>query len=187
MRRFSAKIVFLGRAEGRVGSATLATGDCVPERARARILRHSTLAGHAAPHSTTGVLRCEETKIEEKLGTDAGNLVKIETPSGAGWSYVAGSTSLVAFDLSKFGFQTPITYFAVKFGNAADDFYVFKNVDNLQYAVIDLSTITASAGKITTSSLSHISTVPEPGTLILTGLLGLGLASARRFYSARNA
>src|SRR5262245_48308116 len=63
---------------------------------------------------------CEEAKLEEKLGGDYGSFVKIDTTQGAGWSYVSGSTTLATFDLSKFGLQSPIKYFVVKFGNAVD-------------------------------------------------------------------
>ena len=133
--------------------------------------------------------KCEEAKIYDD--GDYTDLVQIDT-TGASWTQIG--TNIYAFDLSKFGFDSAITTFAVKIGNGGapatgDDFFVFKNIDSLDYAVINLSTLSTLAGKtLNIDSISHIATVPEPGTLLLTGLLGLGLASARRrFHSARHA
>jgi len=131
---------------------------------------------------------CEEKKLEAFLGSDYGNLAKIDTNNGAGWSYVNdndASTNLVAFNLGSFGFLSPIAAFAVKIGNAVDDIFIFTNNTSTQWALIDLAKITASSGNISISSLSHISTLPEPASLLLIGVGAATAAAVRRKQRSR--
>ena len=137
--------------------------------------------------------KCEEAKIALAAGVnvDYVDLKSIDT-TGSDWVSVNDYdplTNLVAFDLSLFGSANPtVVAFAVKIGNVsgADDFYVFVNNPSSRYALIDLNEISPG---ITADKISHISIVPEPGSLslVVTALVGgLGVASARRFRSARH-
>jgi PEP-CTERM motif len=140
--------------------------------------------------------KCEEVKLEYFVGGSGGyvdpkygNLTTIATNNGAGWvNDNDPTTNLVAFDLSKFGFPDPITYFAIKIGGGGgngDDFFVFKNNSNLEYALIDLNAISAAAGrKITADTISHIAT-PEPGALLLIGVGALTATAVRRRQRSR--
>jgi hypothetical protein len=140
---------------------------------------------------TLSLPRCEEAKIEGALGGNYGDLKQIDTTT-ASWVAVddgKASTNLVAFDLSAFGFTSNIGVFAIKLGNgntAGDDFFVFNNLSNFGYALIDLNSLT-TAGKypLTTDMISHIATVPEPASLLLIGVGALTAAAARRRQRSR--
>jgi len=136
------------------------------------------------------LVQCEEATLAGALGVsvDDVNLTKIDTTISQWVSVDDGvsSTNLVAFNFAAFGITDPLAY-VVKIGNAVYDFYLYTNSASLQYALIDLNAITAKNGNITISSLSHISTVPEAGSLSLlfTGLAALGLVSTRRSLFSR--
>jgi PEP-CTERM motif-containing protein len=124
--------------------------------------------------------QCEEAELADALNvsTDDVSLTKINTTSS---DWIQVSSTLVAFDFSSYG-ANPLAYI-VKIGNSLYDFNIFLNSDNNQYALIDLSKIPTDGSKtITITSLSHISTVPEAGSLslLLSGLAALGLVSVRR-------
>ena len=116
------------------------------------------------------LVQCEEATLAGALGVsvDDVSLTKVDT-SISDWVSVddgVSSTNLVAFNFAAFGITDPLAY-VVKIGNAVYDFYLYTNSASLQYALIDLNAITARNGNITISSLSHISTVPEAGSLSL--------------------
>jgi hypothetical protein len=134
--------------------------------------------------------QCEEAILAAALGVsvDDVNLTKVDT-TAADWTSVDDgdtSTKLVAFNFAAYGITDPLAYI-VKMGNAVYDFYLYTNSASLQYALIDLSDVEARNGNITVSSLSHISTVPEAGSLslLLSGLTALGAVSVRRFRFSR--
>ena len=136
------------------------------------------------------LVQCEEATLAGALGVsvDDVSLTKIDTTISQWVSVDDGvsSTNLVAFNFAAFGISDPLAYI-VKVGNAVYDFYLYTNSASLQYALIDLNAITARNGNITISSLSHISTVPEAGSLslLLSGLAALGLVSTRRSLFSR--
>jgi hypothetical protein len=135
---------------------------------------------------TLSLPRCEEAKIEGALGGNYGDLKQIDTTTA---SWVTVGTNLVAFDLSAFGFTSNIGVFAIKLGNgntSGDDFFVFNNLSNFGYALIDLNSLT-TAGKypLTTDMISHIATVPEPASLLLIGVGAVTAAAARRRQRSR--
>ena len=82
-------------------------------------------------------------RIEAFLGGDYGGVKQIETEDGAGWLSNPNNANIVSFDLSAFGFQSPIAYFAIKIGGGNSDtgydLFVFKNNDpDINYAVVNL-------------------------------------------------
>jgi hypothetical protein len=95
-------------------------------------------------------------------------------------------TNLWAIDFSTYGVADPLV-FLVKFGNAVYEHYLYENLANTQYGVVDLSDITAANGRITIMSISHTGTVsgpmtvPEPpsGSLMLFALAALTAARRR--------
>jgi hypothetical protein len=131
------------------------------------------------------LVQCEEATLAGALGVSIDNvsLTKVDTTVSDWISVDDGnaSTNLVAFNFGAFGITDPLAYI-VKVGNAVYDFYLYTNSASLQYALIDLNAIQAKNGNITVSSLSHISKVPEAGSLslLLSGLAALSLVSARR-------
>jgi hypothetical protein len=101
---------------------------------------------------------------------------------GSAWLPIDNEDSMFAFD---FGNTNPLL-FLVKMGSGVGitgvtgtfDTFLFSNVNELRYGVIDLDLFTRSHGQIEIGMVSHVGTsgttqVPEPGTW---SLLALGLA-----------
>ena len=101
---------------------------------------------------------------------------QIQTEDGAGWLSNPNNANIVSFDLSAFGFQSPIAYFAIKIGGGNSDtgfdLFVFKN--NPCYTrdtVVNLGLLSKDSGRTyTADSISHIATVPELVSLLLMGV-----------------
>jgi hypothetical protein len=136
--------------------------------------------------------KCEEAKLEYFVGLSGGyvnplkDLQQIATENG---DWVNPATNLVAFDLSEFGFLNPIGYYAIKIGGGGgngNDFFVFKNNTQLNYALINLADLSLAAGKtVNVGSISHIAAVPEPGSLLLIGVGALTATAVRRRQRSR--
>ena len=93
-------------------------------------------------------------------------------------------SNLWAIDFSAFGITDPVV-FLVKVGNAVYEHYLYENLDNTRYGVIDLNDIAAANGKVTITSISQTGTVapvPEPASGFLVLLAVGGLAAARRRF-----
>ena len=95
------------------------------------------------------------------------------------WTQIA-SSSVYALELSD-----PSSYFFIKVGTGglpsdAPDHFLFKNLEDLNYAVIDIGTNGIDLKNI--GKISHFTAVPEPSTLVLLGggLLGLAVYGRRR-------
>ncbi len=150
-----------------------------------------TLEGGFNKSATCGTLaQCEEATLANALGVnlDDVTLTKVDTTLSDWVSVDDGdsSTNLVAFNFAAYGIIDPLA-FIVKIGNAVYDFYLYTNTASLEYTLIDLDDdgIAVRSGNISVSSLSHIATVPEAGSLslLLNGLAALGLFSLGRFRS----
>ncbi|HEY9134625.1 MAG TPA: PEP-CTERM sorting domain-containing protein [Pseudomonadales bacterium] len=136
------------------------------------IFAHNTLADSSAAG--------EEAWVESLLGYDVAISYKNDATS---WSLVNGETSIYASGLS-----SPTAYYIVKFGNGGisglDSHYLYQNLDELMYAVIDLDLV-STAHNFNIGRVSHVTEfgagttdVPEPGTLMLLGLGLLGMLGA---------
>jgi hypothetical protein len=99
------------------------------------------------------------------------------------WEQVDGFPNLWAFDFQPYVLNP--AYFLIKVSNATFSHFIYKNVGSLQYGVIDLGGFDAKPGKtISIMSVSHIATVPEPGTLALLAL-GVAAVTFGRRYAVR--
>jgi len=102
---------------------------------------------------------------------------------GTDWDLVDGTTDWYATELV----NEPANYF-IKIGTGGldpvpVDHYLYSNLAEFSFAVIDLSDIVV-ARNFDIGRVSHIgevgTTVPEPGTLVLLGIGMLGVAVYRR-------
>jgi hypothetical protein len=133
--------------------------------------------------------------IADYLGVSAQSLTYTHLSSGASsgesgaWQSVDGDSSLFAFN---FGSVTPL-YFLIKTGSGLGlpgetgtfTHFLFQNVGELSYGVLDLDLFSRTQGNIEIGMVSHVSTtgttnVPEPATLTLFGAALAALGFARR-------
>lgn len=129
--------------------------------------------------------------VNGALGTSFLSFVKNETPDGSGWQATDNST-VFAFDLQ----GTP-EYFLIKTGKIGKDTdpdfrdFLFKNISDTGWAVVDLGTSFGSGYDLGTDykKFSHIdefggTPVPEPGTMMLLGIgmFGMAVYGKRRMY-----
>ncbi len=123
----------------------------------------------------------EEAWVESVLGFDV--TLDASYDSGApDWQLIDGTTDVYASMLT-----TDPLYFLLKIGTGGttlDSHYLFQNVGDLSWAVVDFSDvgIDFSVQNISIDRMSHVgefdgTSVPEPATLLLLGLglIGLGL------------
>jgi hypothetical protein len=137
----------------------------------------------------------ERAFIADYLGVSADSLTYTHLSSAASggesgaWQSVDGDSSLYAFN---FGSVTP-AYFLIKSGSGVGlpgetgtfTHFLFQNVGQLGYGVLDLDLFTRSQGNVEIGMVSHVSTtgttnVPEPATLTLFGAALAALGFARR-------
>ena len=124
--------------------------------------------------------------VESVLGFDVVFEDKLE--SSFSWQKVDGTLDVYAQSLS----DSP-DYYLVKTGKLKGTnktHFLFQNLAELAYAVIDLSEMGFNIFKEGTGKISHISQfktpsteVPEPGILSLLGMGLLGLAFVRRRHA----
>ena len=116
--------------------------------------------------------------IQDSLKDPTLGFAKFNTTS-SDWSQI-GSSTVFTHSL-----EGEPAYFFVKIGagglsSDAPDHFIFKNLGELNLAVIDI----ASTGFTITNigKISHIGAIPEPSTLLLLGggLLGLAVYGRRR-------
>jgi len=82
-----------------------------------------------------------------------------------------------------------VAYFLIKLGNISPgsnppvgpDTFLFRNEASLAWGVINLATM-APGYEFDIYKVSHVTAVPEPGTMLLlgVGLLGLGIATRKK-------
>jgi PEP-CTERM putative exosortase interaction domain len=137
----------------------------------------------------------EKTWISGVLGIPESQLTyqKLTASGGANWEQISGSTDLFAFNLG-----SDPTWFMVKTGGGAPfNHYLFSNVGNLDWAVVDFDEFGFT--EVNIEKIGHVATadggggsedleltpVPEPASLTM---LGLGLsATAAAIRRRRNA
>ncbi len=137
----------------------------------------------------TGLLPSQEAEwVSTVLGRTV-NINYVDQSSAGDWHQVIDAVDLWAYELQPG--NTP-EYYVLKLGvgnSGADNFYLFRNVTEFNWAVISMSEmasvfddtkndcpargncLTFNVGRI--SHISSVGSVPLPGTL---GLMGLGLA-----------
>jgi len=100
------------------------------------------------------------------------------------WMNVDNTDDIYAYELT---FDPAPTYFLLKTGRGADNtHFLYKNISELSYAVIDLSALGFS-GNVEISKISHVSefdttttTVPEPAPLALLSIGLIALAFRKK-------
>lgn len=124
----------------------------------------------------------EQAWIQSEVGSDFVFSDKNETLDG--WDLVDGTSSIFAHKLI-----TEVEYFLLKTGKgnlAGDTHFLFSNVSELSYAVIDLFALGFNNQKVEISKISHISEfgsitqVPEPAPLALLSIGLIALAFRKK-------
>ena len=115
------------------------------------------------------------------------DLTKDDDYSDNPWILVDGESDIYASEL-----QDDPEYFFIKIGNGnlpagTHDHYLYQNVEEFSYAVVDLSVI-SSSNSMNVGRFSHTGEVggvpvPEPATMLLlgSGLIGLAVLGRSRF------
>lgn len=140
----------------------------------------------------------EKAWVDSVLGGD-NTLTYYDDNNGAGiggsqfWSDVTDNGQIVDDTYAyKFGNGAQPTYYFLKLGvgqSGADDHYLFKNLSELSYAVVDFGSLDMGDLQFNIGRISHIGgyggtppSVPEPSASALMGLglLMMGLMTRRR-------